>query len=459
MDISRSFRPDRPVDHVAIIGAGFSGALQAINLLRHDGPRATLIERRDHIGRGVAYSAAHPDHLLNVRAGNMSALPDEPDHFLRWLATERPGQSTGFVPRITYGDYLADLLAETRASAGDRLTVRRGEVTGIETNGDGVRIDIAGAPAITADAAILAIGNLPPHDPHGMENLGDDVYVGDPWRADLAEGLTDADEVLIIGSGLTMVDVALLLEASGFRGRITAQSRRGLLPHVHAVDGAPPIVPAERPSLSPATLLRDVRAAADESGWRPVIDGLRSHTQDMWRGASHANRARFLRHLRPYWDVHRHRLAPPVAACIAAMRESGRLRIVAGRTIAHEREGDGAAIVWRPRGSDVPERRHVRRIINCSGPQGNLLRTPAPLLQQLVAQGLIRPDPLTIGIDVNPQSHVIGRDGQANARLLAVGPMTRGAFWEIVAVPDIRVQTWAVARRLSNAHWVEGEGL
>ncbi|MDB5685599.1 MAG: FAD-dependent oxidoreductase, partial [Rhizorhabdus sp.] len=190
-----------------------------------------------------------------------------------------------------------------------------------------------------------------------------------------------------------------------------------------------------------------------------VIDGLRSHTQDMWRAASMEDRARFLRHLRPYWDVHRHRLAPPVAARIAEMRDNGRLQIVAGRTIAYEREGEGAAIVWRPRGSDTHQRRHVRRIINCSGPQGNLHRTPEPLLQQLVAQGLIRPDPLKIGIDVNPQSQVIGRDGAANPRLLAVGPMTRGAFWEIVAVPDIRVQTWAVARRLSNAHWVEGEGL
>src|ERR1700749_2076002 len=128
-------------DHVAIVGGGFSGALLAINLLRHAGPRATLIERRAHTARGVAYSAAHPDHLLNVRAGNISALPDDPGHFERWLAARRP-DLTGFVPRIVYGDYLAELLAEARERAQGRLSLVEGEAVDVVrgVGGYGVRL-------------------------------------------------------------------------------------------------------------------------------------------------------------------------------------------------------------------------------------------------------------------------------------------------------------------------------
>jgi uncharacterized NAD(P)/FAD-binding protein YdhS len=189
------------------------------------------------------------------------------------------------------------------------------------------------------------------------------------------------------------------------------------------------------------------------------VDALRPFTQDMWLAASEANRSRFLRHLRPWWDIHRHRLAPQVADRIAAMRARGQLDIRAGKLSA-VRPLDGAAEVqWRARGQGTAEAWRVRRIINCSGPQGNLLRSGEPLLRNLQDRGLIRPDRQHLGIDVNPQSEAIAVDGKARPDLLVLGPMTRGTFWEIVAVPDIRVQTWSVARRLSYAHWVEGEGL
>jgi uncharacterized NAD(P)/FAD-binding protein YdhS len=179
----------------------------------------------------------------------------------------------------------------------------------------------------------------------------------------------------------------------------------------------------------------------------------------MWAAAELSERRRFLRHLRAWWDVHRHRIAPEVAAKIRAMQDEGRLTIVAGKLIDATPDGDGACVRYRPRGEDDIAAVRVRRIINASGPQGDLLRTEEPLLRRLLERGLIRPDPLRIGIDVTQQSEVIGADSQPFPTLLALGPMTRGTFWEIVAVPDIRRQTWAVARRLSNAHWVGGEGL
>ena len=447
------------IRHVAIIGGGFSGALQAINLLRHQGPRATLIERRDVAARGVAYSAAHPDHLLNVRAANMSALPQEPDHFERWLAQRHPHLAGGFAPRLVYGDYLAELLDEARRAAPDRLALMQGEAIDLAQEGDGWRIMLADGRTIAADAVILAPGNLPPHVPPEIDPslFPGDVFAAEPWSEDVARELTDRDRVLVIGTGLTMIDIALLLDARGFKGGIVALSRRGLTPRAHA-----PVETSmldERPLPRAVALLRHVRARSDAVGWRAAVDELRPYTEGLWAAADLGERHRFLRHLRAWWDVHRHRIAPQVAAKIGAMRGRGRLEIVAGKLIDVVPVKGGAMVRYRPRGRDEASALPVRRIINASGPQGDLLRTGEPLLRQALERGLIRPDPLRIGIDVTQQSEVIGAGGEPFPTLFALGPMTRGTFWEIVAVPDIRRQTWAVARKLSNAHWVGGEGL
>ena len=447
------------IRHVAIIGGGFSGALQAINLLKHQGPRATLIERRDTTARGIAYSAAHPDHLLNVRAANMSALPQYPDHFERWLEQRHPGLAGGFAPRLVYGDYLAGLLDEARLAAAERLTLLQAEAIDLVTQGESWRIALADGRTITADAVVLAPGNLPPHIPPEISprNLPPGVFASDPWSKDVAEGLTDRDQVLVIGTGLTMIDIALLLDARGFRGKILALSRRGLIPRAHARTEASRL--DQRPSPDAVGLLRHVRARADHVGWRAAVDELRPYTEGLWAAAELNERERFLRHLRAWWDVHRHRVAPQVAAKIRTMVEAGRLKIVAGKLVDISTHGDGACVRYRERAQDGIAALQVRRIINASGPQGDLLRTEDPLLRRLLERGLIRPDPLHIGLDVTQQSEVIGRDGVSFPTLLAIGPMTRGTFWEIVAVPDIRRQTWAVARKLSNAHWVGGEGL
>ncbi len=447
-------------DHVAIIGGGFSGTLLAVNLLRHDGPRATLIERRPHTARGVAYAAAHPDHLLNVRADNMSALPDDPGHFARWLETAHGGRIKGFAPRLVYGDYLDALLAETVARSGGRLRVVQAEAIDVAPGADGMRVMLAGGEAIVADHVVLAPGNLPPHTPAGIDPsvLPAGCYAADPWSADIAADLAPDDVVLVLGTGLTMVDIALLLDARGFGGRIVALSRRGLLPRPHA-EGVAKTQRAERPEPTAVGLLRAVRTRAREIEWRSAIDELRPYTQSIWRAMALPERHRFLRHLRAWWDVHRHRLAPSVWDKIEAMRADGRLDVGAAKLIDAHPDGDHAIVRYRPRHGDTVGTLRVRRIVNGTGPQGDLTATQEPLLRALTGRGLLRADPLRIGIDVDQDSQAIGRDGTASDRLIAVGPMTRGAFWEIVAVPDIRRQAWSVARRLSNAQWVGGEGL
>jgi uncharacterized NAD(P)/FAD-binding protein YdhS len=450
------------IRHVAIVGAGFSGTLLAVNLLRHDGPSAVLVERTAEAGKGLAYGAAHPSHLLNVRAANMSAFPDDPGHFVRWL--ERCGLEGGagaFVPRVTYGVYLAELLEEARERAGERLTVVRGDVVNLSDSEDGVSLRMADGRMLAADAAVLAVGNLPPHTPPGLnpDALPSDCYKGDPWAEDVAAGLGPDDTVLAIGTGLTAVDVALMLDARGFAGRIVALSRRGLLPRRHAAGGSPADKLAERPATVASALVQAVRARGDAIGWRAAVDELRPFTQAMWANATEAERGRFLRHLRPWWDVHRHRLAPSVADRLAAMTAAGRLSVLAGKTLVAAACDGGVELTWRPRGTPEPERLVVQRIVNCTGPQGDLGRTTEPLLAVLAARGRLRADAARLGIDVDANARAIDAEGAVNERLFALGPMTRGAFWEIVAVPDIRAQSWTLARRLSNAHWVGGEGL
>lgn len=454
-------------DHTAvIIGGGFSGTLLAINLARFGGPRTVVVERRaEQMARGVAYSTPHPSQLLNVRAGGMSAFPDRPDHFAQWVAGRGGTGAAAFVPRALYGAYLREMLVESGLTAGDRLVMREGEATDVIETADGVAVVLDDGTRIAADAAVLAVGNLPPHDPPGIDGdaLSDDAYIRDPWRHDPTAGLNGGDRVLLLGTGLTAIDVALALDASGFGGEIVALSRRGLTPRRHR-DGQPPVEGLWEPPSDPLSkITADVRAkatpGANGGDWRGAIDALRPVTQRLWAGASDDERARFLRHLRPFWDVHRHRLAPVVADRIEALVAGGRLSFRAGKTIAVTPEGDGLRLDWRPRHRDDPESTHVRRIVNCTGPQGDLTRSTESLLRTLATRGTIRPDRLRLGVDVDVRSRVIGVGGDANPRLYCVGPMTRGASWEIVAVPDLRRQSWDVARRLANAHWVGGEGL
>lgn len=449
-------------EQVAIVGGGFSGTLLAINLMRHQGPRATLIERRKgQIARGVAYGTAHAEHLLNVRAGNMSATPDDPSHFVRWLGRQGLGDARTFVPRRVYGAYLNEMLDEAQRTHGARLTLVEGEAVALHRDRDGYTLLLADGERIAATTAVLALGNLPPHTPGGLnpDALPAEVYLADPWASDVAAGLSADDTIVLVGSGLTAIDVALTLDTAGFKGRMLAISRRGLSPRRHA-DGAAPAGLREKPAGSLSALVAHTRACAEAIGWRGAVDELRPVTQMLWGGADQTARARFLRHLRPYWDVHRHRLATAVADRIEGLVGKGRLRFAAGKLVkAQVAEHGGVDLYWRPRGEEAPVVTRTARIVNCTGPQGDLLRSSEPLIRQLLADGTIRPDGLRIGLDVDQQSRVIGIDGEGNDHLYCIGPMTRGDLWEVVAVPDIRQQNWTLARRLSHAQWVAGEGL
>ncbi len=461
MDEATSDLPIAPLP-IAIVGGGFSGTLLAVNLLRR-GARVVLVEQAEaKLGKGLAFGAAGPGLLLNVRAANMSAYPDDPGHFLRWLGIHDADEASRFVPRATYGEYLRDQLLTALAAAPDRLTIRENEGCAARCAGEQVGLTLCSGEVVTARALVLALGNLPPHPFPAFADLSPAIWRADPWAEGATAGLDGVEEVLLLGTGLTAVDMALTLDAQGWpkgrKGRITALSRRGLAPRAHAGRG-PAVSPVERPVARGSWLVRAVRERAEVVGWRVAVDELRPHTQDLWRLHDAAAQTRFLRHLRPYWDVHRHRLAPQVAARVAAMEAEGRLRFVAGKVIGAAMDGGAARVTWRPRGRDEVEVLRAGRILNCTGAGGDLTRASSPLIRDLLAAGRIRSDPHRLGLDVDPACRARDAGGQPQAQLYAVGPVTKGEAWEIIAVPDIRRQVWELARLLTDTHWVGGEGL
>jgi uncharacterized NAD(P)/FAD-binding protein YdhS len=443
---------------IAVIGAGFSGVMTALHLLRQDTPvRVVLVERRSPIGLGAAYATDDPAHRLNVRAGNMSAWPDRPGDFVAWLKTQNLDvDAGGFATRGDYGRYLQGLLATLAEGpdAAGRLLITPDEITAIAPDGDGWILTCGMGRTIGVDAVVLALGNPPPCAPEAIDArlATSSAYVADPWRWDCA-AVPDGDgPILLLGSGLTMVDAALSLARTAPGRPLIALSRRGLTPREH--HGAPPSpLPAPPPeTLSPLQALAWLRETAQHHGWRTAIDAVRPATQGLWRGWSRQQRAAFLRHARAFWDVHRHRLSPQVAETLARMRTDGALRVLAGKLARVGVLEDGrVGAVWRPRGEVQTWRLEVDLVINCTGPSTDVERSTEPLIATLARQGLIRADPLRLGLDVDADHRVLRADGQVHQTLFAVGPITRGALWEINAVPDIRVQAAQAAAGVLTA--------
>lgn len=436
-----------------IVGGGASGVLLAAQLLRSADPalRVALVEKSGAFGRGLAYSTTLDAHVLNVGAHNMSAFADDPDHFRRWLAGRgiepAPGRPL-FAPRRLYGDYLGDIAARLAEREPVRLTLLHGEAVSVARAGPGVTVGLAGGSALEADAAVLAAG----HDPQ-PGNFAFAVRRGEPADTPLPP---DAP-VLILGAGLSMVDAWLGLKAQGHAGPVFVLSRRGLLPRPHLGALPSPLQDIDVPlGASPARFLRWLRglARAHEAaggGWQDALDGLRPFNQRIWQAWSIEERRRFLRHAKAFWDVHRHRLAPQLHARLTKALESGALRLVAGRIGDVRQAPDGLAVSLRKRPTGGRERTEteelrVARIYDCTGVVRDLGAGSLAVVRALIGNGLARTDPLRLGLDVTTQCAVVDASGAASDRIFALGPLTRGVFFEIEAVPDIRVQAaWLAA--------------
>jgi uncharacterized NAD(P)/FAD-binding protein YdhS len=422
---------------VAIIGGGFSGTIIAAQLARR-GIASALIDGSGRAGKGVAYSTNEAAHLLNVRAESMSAWAGEPDHFATRFATEG-GDRRGFAERRLFGRYLGEILDQAVASGLTRVA----EATACNASRDGGewRIALDDGSAITARGIVLAVGNQEPEALSAFTSVGR-RFIRNPWGSDarsaVAELATTDGAALIVGTGLTMVDLVLSLDAAGHQGRIVALSRRGLVPRSHADFDPAPVAQEELPSGSVRGLWRWLRQRGASVGWRAAVDSLRPYSHALWQGLDGREQRRFLRHARPWWDVHRHRIAPEVAATVARLVGEGRLEVIAGRIVAARDAEDGFEVEFRRRGAGRLDAMRFAYGFNCTGPLHSIARSKDPLLRSLLDAGRVRPDHLGMGLEVDDRCRV-------GEHLWALGPLTKGRYWEIIAVPDIRDQAASVA--------------
>jgi uncharacterized NAD(P)/FAD-binding protein YdhS len=451
---------------VAVIGGGFTGTTLAAQWVRHTDPcfSVVVIERMGLPGRGLAYGTACDSHLLNVPAKDMSAFPQDTEHFLNWAKSnyDRKVEPGTFLPRKAYGRYLGSILSKAVQSNGQgRLRWKKDDALGVSplSNGE-IEVRLRSGDRILADKVVLALGNFPASDPPlPGRNLAKrphslpDPYFSNPWSGTSFDGIAHLDSVVLLGSGLSSVDVALELRHRGFPGTIHMLSRHGLLPHSHKAHGSWPIFWNERSPKGVRGLLRLVRdevreAERQEIDWRGVINCLRELTPRVWQSLPETERRRFLRHVRPYWEVHRHRAAPEIAQFVDAQRSSGQIKLHAGRITNYREQGSRVEITYHDRHRGAETCLSVNRIINCTAPETDCRRLPDALLTTLIAQGLARPDPLFLGLDASADGALIDQDGVVSDSLYTVGLARKGSLWESTAIPEIREQVYQLVQHL-----------
>lgn len=454
----------RHLQTIAIIGGGFSGIVLAANLLRHPprhALRVMLLEREARLG-GPAYAARDYPYLLNVPAGRMSADPGAPDAFLQFARRRAPAVNAhDFVPRSWYGDYLRELLAEADCRTPPRVALERlrEEVVGVARSGKprGTRLQLKSGRVLLADQVVFACGNPPAAQLSGLAALRDHPRYAhdacDDRRRQAMHG-----EVLLIGTGLTMADVALASTARG-AARVVAISRHGLLPPGQT-DSAHRSTDAE--AISRLATARSVRAmlrvarssalATDASGgdWRCVVNAIREHAPAIWQALDDTERRRFLRHLRPYWDAHRHRLPPGTFERLRALRGSGHLQVHAGRILEAQPDDGRLRVTWRPRGELASKRLTVDWIVNCTGPDYNLHHSPQPLFRSAIEAGLLVPDDSGLGLRTGGNGALLDAQGEESRALYCLGPMLRADHWETTAVAELRLHAESLAAHLAG---------
>ena len=447
---------------VAIIGGGAAGVLVAIHLLSSSkiALRIAIIEPQSELGQGAAYSTVYPEHLLNVIASRMSALPSDPDHFVRFLAAQGKEQSADddktplahrFARRLDFGRYLRATLAAQPGA--EQVQWLHEEAVDIERDAaTSYTIRLRSGAAMHARSVVLAIGNFARGIPLPATAIHGEPKIINAWDYPAIRGIGPEADVCIIGSGLSMVDAVISLASTRHRGKITVLSRHGLMPLPHAMPGPQEGDVKDLLDLSIRQRLRALRAlvtAGEENGepWQWTMDRLRPHVQSMWTRLSRVEQRRFLRHAARFWDIHRHRIAPSVAEQIDALRLSGQFEICAGRLDAIARGVDGTQVRFRPRNKSLDREIRADYVINSTGMESNIKRMKSSLVEALERRCIVAAGLHGIGIATDQLGAVVSTDGEVSDNLHTLGALRVGQLWESIAVPELRDQ----ARRIADA--------
>jgi uncharacterized NAD(P)/FAD-binding protein YdhS len=447
---------------IAIIGGGFSGTITAVNLLRNIGSsdlKVILIEQEPIIGRGLAYRYNDDNLLLNVPAGNMSALVDQPNHFVHYCQNIDPSlNSKSFISRRLYGEYLQDMLAEAEKHHPTILEKVNGLVIALNPVAKKFHLKLANHNTLEADKIVMALGHF---QSNNLSIFKDDAqtYVLTPWDLKLLEKLNENDSIAIVGTGHTAIDILFKLTNYDTKRKIYLISRHGLIPHDHRFNPHPPHITTDLPHyligvrLTIRSYLRALRKEVDtreKSGgnWRDVMNEVRPHSSYIWQNLPEVEKSLFLKKLLPYWNIHRHRLAPSASRRLVQLLNSQKVELISGGIVGYEIKQNIINLQLKTKPNNQLSNIEISTIVNCIGPNYDISKTDSPLVSQLLNDGLIQQDKLKLGLLVDVNCCVLNANNESNPNLFYIGPMLRANYWETIAVPELRNYAYKLAKHL-----------
>jgi uncharacterized NAD(P)/FAD-binding protein YdhS len=451
------------MQQIVVIGSGLSGTLFTINLLRnhrHTPLCITVIDNKPPGTLGQAYSTDHAFHLLNVPVYKMSAFTDNNNDFHDWLT--KAGYSYtphSFVPRKIYREYIFNVLENELSQKNENIHYTYINESAFDIIPHERLLVLGSGRQVPFDKLVLAVGNFNPASLRLPDNdyLRHPAYFASAWDNNLATQHSQFEQVLIIGTGLTMVDTVLSLQQSCPGVRITALSNHGYLPLSHETTAAYELVDKphhEISTLSEALQIvnKHIKKARDlKIGWQAVVDAIRPYTQQVWLNFSYKEKKNFLGRLRHIWGVARHRMPPECAEKIHRLLFQRKLLIAGGQIQSiSPNAGNGFDVVYHERTTRRKVQLVADAIINCMGPECNYERLDDPFIKNLLQKGLIRTDELQLGLDCTPEGIIIDKNGAPSPFLFTLGPPVKGILWEITSVPEIRVAALQLARLVAG---------
>lgn len=452
---------------IAIIGGGFCGTMTLIQLIKQSESalNLVLINKIDNSPRGIAYSTYNSKHVLNVPAAKMSAFPDEPDHFINWIKSKPDYKDfiddelpDTFLPRNIYGHYLDEIYNSVINNLPEfiNLKIIIDEAIDVNVSENGAEIILKNSEPLFADKIVLALGNFIPDNPKIQDNsfFNSDKYFQNPWQKESVLNLERDGSVLIIGTGLTMVDNVISLTDNGFNGKIYAVSTNGYFPLSHKkrkpyTDIIEELHPPYEISKLFSIFRRHIKHVLSKGiTGEAVVDAVRPKTQEIWLSLSLNDKIRFMSHIRHLWGVARHRLPKNIYFQMQDLISKGRLEIIGGRLKELKEISGMVYVVIKERKNQELREFIVNRVINCTGPMTDISRIDLPLISNLYKKGLITHDEMKLGINALPDGTVIQKDNSVSPFLFTIGSLLKGILWESTAVPELRVQAKALAGEL-----------